>query len=269
MRKKYDLSAYSFIAPHFFGFLIFYIIPFIGTVYYSFRKGMFNPNFAGIENYIKLFNNTPFKIAVENNIIFMFVAIPSIVILSFFISYNLYELKIHRIFKLMFILPIFIPSGAVIGFYRLLFGDFLDSGAVMLAVVLIFVWKNMGYNIIIYFAAFASINKDILDYVKIDGANYMQTIKHVVYPMTMPATFFVIVVSIVNSFKVFKDIYLLQGNYPNEKIYMLQNFMNNKFTALQIEQISATANLFAIFVFLGIYVFYTFEKRYLRKVSDK
>ncbi|MCK8061216.1 sugar ABC transporter permease [Fusibacter sp. A1] len=266
-RLKSSLSAYTFMSVHLIGFAIFFVIPFFSMVLYSFRKGFFDSSFAGFTNYIKIFNNIPFQLALKNNAIFMLVAIPLIVMFSFVIGFLLYELKVPRWIKLAFILPIFIPSGAVIGFYRSFFTDMLESEQVMIALILIFIWKNLGYNLIIYLATFGSMHRDIMDYAKVDGANFMQTIYHVVWPMTIPSTFFVVIVSIVNSFKVFKDIYLLQGNYPNQAIYMVQNFMNNKFRDLQVEQLSAAAVVFTCFLFAGVLLFLTIERRYLRKVS--
>ena len=268
-RIKSSLSAYSFMSIHLTGFVLFFILPFFSMVMYSFRKGFFDSSFAGLANYIKIFKNIPFQLALKNNAIFMLIAIPLIVLVSFSIGFLLYELKVARWIKLCFILPIFIPSGAVIGFYRSLFAGVLESEQVMIALIAIFIWKNLGYNIIIYLATFGSMHRDIMDYAKVDGASFLQTIYHVVWPMTIPSTFFVVIVSIVNSFKVFKDIYLLQGNYPNQKIYMVQNFMNNKFRDLQVEQLSAAAVVFTCFLFAGVLVFLQIERRYLRKVSKE
>lgn len=266
-RLRETLSAYSFLSVHLLGFLVFFCVPLLGMISYSFRRGFFDRSFAGFDNYLLLFKNVPFQIALKNNLFFMGIAIPLIVVLSFTLGYVMVEFKIARWIKLLFILPIFIPSGAVIGFYRGFFNDFLESEWVMVALVAIFIWKNIGYNLIIYLAAFSSMHRDVLDSAHVDGANFFQTIYHIVWPMMIPTTFFVAIVSVVNSFKVFKDVYLLQGNYPNSRIYMLQNFMNNKFRELQIEQLSAAAVVFTVILFMGVLAFMMAEKSYMKKVS--
>jgi multiple sugar transport system permease protein len=159
-----------------------------------------------------------------------------------------------------------------VGFFRKLIGTgafgLLNSDYAMLGVILIFIWKNTGYNLIIYLAGLMQLDRSVIEASRIDGAGYLQRLRHIIIPMCTPATALVGIVTIVNSFKVFKDVYILQGSYPNPQIYMLQHFMNNKFKDLQYEKLTSAAYLFAAIIFLGAFLLYCMDRSYSKKVGE-
>lgn len=268
---KKDASK-RFLMPHFIGFLVLFIIPFGIGLYYSFQSSMFSGRFVGFANYIKVFNNIAFRLALKNNIVFMFVAIPLVVAVGFVLAYLIYETKASEFVKFAFIIPIAIPSATVIGFFRKLFStgtwDLLNSQWAMLAVLIIFFWKNIGYVLIILSAGLNSIPKVYIENAEIDGAGYIKKIWHVIMPMLTPSFIFAIIVSFINSYKVFKDIYLLQGRYPNQSIYMMQNYMNNKVSSFKFIDLIVSSYIFTGFIAALIVTFIVVDRIYMKKMGD-
>lgn len=268
--KKF--KAYLILLPSLFGFFLLYILPFFIGIKFSLQRSSFNQEFVGLANYIKLFENEAFVLALKNNLLFMAIAIPLVMVVSFGVSLLMYELKVSNWIKIAMIIPIAIPSAAVSGFFKTVFDadgfSIIESNYAMLAVIIIYIWRSAGFNIIIYMAALGQMNKSTIEAASIDGAGYMSRLYHIIIPMMIPSTFFVAIMSIMNSFKVFKDVYILQGAYPNPQIYMLQHYMNNIFSKLQNEKLTSAAYIFTIFIFLFALVFYRVERRYLDKVGD-
>lgn len=260
------------ILPSFIGFSILYLIPFIWGVKYSFSMSSFDATFVGLDNYISLLTNKAFLLALKNTAIFMFTAIPLIMVLSFALALAIFELKLPKVIYLFILLPMAIPSATVVGFFR----KFMDMGVfslmksdyAMLGVILIFIWKNTGYNLVIYLAGLLQMDQSSIEASKLDGANYLQRLWHIVLPLCTPSTVFVGIVTIINSFKVFKDVYILQGSYPNMHIYMLQHFMNNKFVDLSYEKLTSAAYLFAIMIFAFAFLMFWLDERYKRSVGE-
>lgn len=265
-------KGYLLILPSLIGFSILYLIPFISGIRYSFSRSGFDKTFIGFKNYNSIFASQSFRLALKNNLVFMIIGIPLVVVLSFTLALIIKEIKAPRLVKLAIMLPIAIPSATVSGFFRKVFGtgafNLIDSKYAMVVVILIYIWKNTGYNLIIYLAGFAQMNKEVIEASKIDGANYLQRLKHVIIPLCTHITVFVLIISIVNSFKVFKDVYILQGNYPNPQIYMLQHYMNNKFRDLQYEKLTSAAYIFSIVIFTFALIFFLIDKRYSKKVGE-
>lgn len=268
--KKY--KAYLILLPSLIGFFMLYILPFFIGIKFSLQRSSFNSEFVGLSNYIKIFDNEAFTLALKNNLIFMGIAIPLIMVVSFLIALLMYELKVNHWIKIAMILPIAIPSAAVSGFFKTVFDaqsfSLIESNYAMLAVIIIYIWRSAGFNIIIYMAALGQMNKSTIEAASIDGAGYMSRLYHMIIPMMIPSTFFVAIMSIMNSFKVFKDVYILQGAYPNPQIYMLQHYMNNIFSKLQNEKLTTAAYIFTIFIFMFALVFYKVERNYLNKVGE-
>ncbi|GHU08302.1 hypothetical protein FACS1894151_03980 [Spirochaetia bacterium] len=129
--------------------------------------------------------------------------------------------------------------------------------------ILIFLWKNCGYNMVLFLSGLGNIPKDYYEAAWLDNASAFQVFRHVTFPCLLPTTVLALIMSIINSFKIFREIYLITGNYPHESIYTLQHFMNNMFASLNYPRLtSAAAVLVAI-----IAVFTRFLLRLERKVS--
>lgn len=260
------------VMPSLVGFSLLYIIPFIWGIKYSMSRSGFDSTFVGMSNYAEVLSSSAFKLAVKNTGVFMGISIPIIMLLSFLLALIIYELKPPKFMYLFIVLPIAVPSASAVGFFRKLIGtgafSLMNSEYAMLGVILIFIWKNTGYNLIIYLAGLLQLDRAILEASEIDGADYLRKLWHIILPQCIPATAFVGIVTIINSFKVFKDVYVLQGSYPNPRIYMLQHYMNNKFKDLQYEKLTSAAYIFSIAIFCFALLFFYLDRRYARKVGE-
>lgn len=129
--------------------------------------------------------------------------------------------------------------------------DWLKSSAGLLVIILLFLWKNLGYNMILFLSAMGNIPKDIIEVAELDGANRWQIFLHVKLRYLSPTIMFVTILSMINSFKVFREIYLLTGEYPYGALYMLQHYMNNTFASADYQKLS-TAAIYMSFVMIVI-----------------
>jgi len=127
--------------------------------------------------------------------------------------------------------------------------NWLDSFLALPVMILIFLWKNCGYNMVLFLAGLGNIPKDYYEAAWMDNASSLQVFKHITVPCLLPTGILALIMSIINSFKIFREIYLITGNYPQEGIYTLQHFMNNMFISLNYPRLtSATAVLVVIIV---------------------
>ncbi|MGF7058760.1 carbohydrate ABC transporter permease [Brassicibacter mesophilus] len=283
--KKDKLLAALFIAPSIIGLLVFYILPFIWMILYSFFDQPVNGSFVGFNNYIGLINNGIYRKALLNSGIFTGVSVPLIIVLSLVLAILLNQ-KIHfkNTLRTSFIVPLVVPVASIILFFEYLFDyngfinkilslfnmtniDWVNSSWAMYLVIIIYIWKNLGYNIVLFLAGLQGIPKEYYEAADIDGAGVLAKFFNITIIYLMPTTFFVIIISIINSFKVFKEIYLLSGNYPHESIYMLQHYINNMFNKLDYHKLVTSAVLMAIFVYLIIFILFRLQKRVERYIE--
>ena len=114
---------------------------------------------------------------------------------------------------------------------------------------MIFLWKYSGLDIMLMMTALGSLDKSILDAAKIDGAGALRRIFKVMIPNILPVLFFTLILSVVNSLKIYRESYLLYGEYPDRSVYMLQNYLNNHFEKLNYQNISTAAIIFAVAIY--------------------
>jgi multiple sugar transport system permease protein len=184
--------------------------------------------------------------------------------------------KIRRVLLVFFLLPLVIPSGSVVFFWRNLVSlngmlnrlffaeypvDWLNSDYAMWFVIGIFIWKNVGFNMILFQAGLDFIPKDYYEYAAIEGAGRWRQFRIVTLTYLAPTFLLVFILSVVNSFKVFREIYLLTGTHPNMNIYLLQHFLNNQFANLNY-QLMASASFYIFgFILVLVFVLYWLQQR--------
>jgi len=129
----------------------------------------------------------------------------------------------------------------------------MDSGAAFWVLVLSYVWKNIGYTIVLWLAGILQISNSILEAAKVDGSSPMQTFFYIIIPNLKSTLYIITILSFLNSFKVFREAYLVAGAYPHESIYLLQHLFNNWFTNLEVDKMSASAVCIAVILFCIIF----------------
>lgn len=284
LKSKQSIVGFAFALPSLSGFALFFAIPFVMSLYYCFTEGVGGTKFVGLKNFIDLLHSNSFLLAAKNTFIFNIISVPLIMILALLFALLLNrKLKGLAIFRSAFILPMVIPVASVILVWNIIFNqygvlnnilsafsaadtDWIRSDYAMWILVLLYIWKNCGYNVILLLAGLNNIPKEYYEAAKIDGAKAFDCFIKITVPFLIPTGFFVFMVSIVNSFKVFREAYLLAGSYPTLKIYMLQHFMNNNFLNLSYQRLTTAAFIMAIVIAVLVFALYKIEGKFGRGV---
>ncbi len=263
-RGKDFLKSMCFLSPSLLGVGIFFILPFCVVVYYSLIDGVGSKNFVFLQNFIKLFDNSAFRLAAKNTLTFSAMAVPLAVVLSMVLALMLESrIPLKSQFRTFFLSPMMVPVASVVLIWQVLFNyngtvneflmlfgadkiDWLQSQFAPVVVLLLFLWKNLGYNMILFMAALNNIPKELLEVADVEGAGEMYKFFAIKLRYLSPTVLFVTILSLINSFKVFREVYLLAGAYPYETLYTLQHFMNNTFDSLDYQKLSAAAVVMAL-----------------------
>ncbi|MBB6215383.1 multiple sugar transport system permease protein [Anaerosolibacter carboniphilus] len=281
--KKYNnKAALLFLAPSLIGFLLFFFIPFIGGLYYSFVDSPIGGSFVGLANYIDLLRNPIFLKAGYNTLVFTVISVPLNILFSLGLALLLNR-KIYgrNIIRMGFIIPLVVPVASVVLVWQILFDmngslnafmswlglspiDWMKTDHAMIVVVIVYLWKNIGYNMVLFLAGLQNIPPEYYEAADIDGASNWHKFTNITLVYLTPTMFFVFVMSIINSFKVFREVYLISGAYPHDSIYMLQHYMNNKFASLDYQMLTSAAFIMAVF----IYILVLFLFKIQRKISS-
>lgn len=130
--------------------------------------------------------------------------------------------------------------------------DWIGSRAAFGVLVFAYLWKNFGYDMVLWLSGLGAINPALYEAAQIDGAGSIRRFTQITLPNLMPVFFTTTVLSLLNSFKVFREAYLIAGSYPEESIYMLQHLFNNWYGNLDVDKMCAGAVMMALFVFILI-----------------
>lgn len=261
-----------FLLPALLGTLIFIIIPVLCSFGLSFAKwDLLNPiTFVGLENYKNLFNDKVFYQTLANTIVFAIsTSVFGVIIPLILASVLNSKIRGSEFFKTAYFLPFITPMiviGIVWGWIfdpnigllnkllHLHINWLYDVKFAMPALIAVSVWKLIGYNMIIFLSTLSSISQSLFEAAKIDGANSLQTFRHVTVPMLSPTIFFVVIITTISSFQVFDLIYLMtQGGPFNSTNVLVYSIYQNAFEYFNVGKASAIAYvLFAIILVLTL-----------------
>lgn len=263
-----------FLLPGMVGLLLFYIVPFVGGIYYSVTDGSFYNRFVGFQNYISVWKNDMFRRGLKNTFELSLICAPAIWLLSFVIAAMLRVIgNKSTFFRNVLLLPYLMPSAAIILIWQIIFDysgvinrlvvalghskiNWLDGMAMRVPVILLYVWKNLGFSIVIFAAALQAVPEALYEYASLEGANAFQREFKITLPLILPTAFLVFVLAWINTFKIFKEVYIISGSYPSQDIYTLQHYMNNLFNKLGYQNVTAAAYIFAAIVFVFFALMY-------------
>lgn len=263
-KTKDFAQSLCFLSPSLLGVCVFFIVPFGVVMYYSLIDGVGSRNFVFLDNFVKLFHNSAFLLAAKNTLTFSAWAVPLAVALSMLLALMLEaRIPLKSQFRTFFLSPMMVPVASVVLIWQVLFNyngtineflllfgadkiDWLQSAHSQAVVIILFLWKNLGYFMILFMAGLANIPKELLEVADVEGAGEMYKFFAIKLRYLSPTVLFVTILSLINSFKVFREVYLLTGDYPYETLYMLQHFMNNTFKSLDYQKLSAAAVVMAL-----------------------
>ncbi len=283
--KKDFARSIGFLAPSVLGVMTFFIVPFGIVVYYSLINSTGDPSFVFLRNFQELMHNSSFLLAAKNTAIFSAMAVPSAVVLALILALAL-ECRIpgKSMFRTFFLSPMMVPVASVVLIWQVIFHekgtlnqilaifgvqaiDWLKSPYCMVVILVLFLWKNLGYNMILFMAALSNIPKELLEVADVEGASAAHKFFHIKLRYLSPTVLFVAILSMINCFKIFREVYLLAGNYPYEGLYTLQHFMNNTFANLNYQKLSAAAVLLALVLVVLIALLFKAENIFGKDVE--
>jgi len=260
--------GFLFLLPGLIGFCVFFIFPFGLSLIYAFYDRPVNGSFVGFSNFYSLLTNRAYIRGLLNTIRFIGISVPLNLIFSLAAALLVNKIiKGRDFFSLIFLIPLVIPSGSMVFFWKTFFSydgavngflnsvgiakiNWLDSDPALPVMILIFLWKNLGYNMILFLAGLSNIPKEYYEAAWMDNVSSFQSFRHITLPCLFPVLIVAFIMSIINSFKIFREIFLITGSYPQENIYTLQHFMNNMFASLNYPRLtSATALLVLALIF--------------------
>ena len=248
------------ILPSMIGTVIFYLFPYLRVVAYSIVDNPFRRQFVGLDNYIRVWKNPYFQLALKNSLLLLVFGVPLVVLLSVFVSLGLSACgrKTQKL-KIAFLLPMVVPTAGVVALWRTLFGGW-DS---VIPVYLLFLWKNIGICVLLETAALSVIDREVYEAAKMDGACGFRLYRKVVLPMIAPTLSFTMLLTTVNSFRIFKESYLYYGSsYPPDHSYTLQYYMNNHFLKLNYQNLASGGVVTSLFILLIVALFQRLQRRY-------
>lgn len=263
--KKRQMTGIFFVLPSLIGVCIFVLIPFLDVIRRSFLEAV-NSRWVGVQNYLTVFTNPAFLLAGKNTLRFVGICIPLLIVLSLSIAAFLNRQTAGGILKTCFLLPMAIPVASVVLLWRVLFHnsgllnhllhslgyagtDWMNTGFAFWILVISYLWRNLGYNIVLWMAGLSSIPVSLYEAARVDGAGSFQCFLKITMPGLMPTLFTISVLSLLNSFKVFREGYLVAGDYPHESMYLLQHLFNNWFRDLSLDKMAAGAVTCAAVIF--------------------
>ncbi len=271
--------GWCFILPGLIGVLIFYIIPFFLSLYYTFTKGISTVQFVGLDNFRELFKNPAFILATKNTLRFIVIGVPIVTMLSLFLSLMMAG-KLYRFPRWAMLSPMIVPVASALMGWEVIFGNngmvnkildffgrqtisFFGEDNAMKILILIFIIKNTGYMLIIFTGAISSLSKEYKEAFLLDSNSSFKYAFKIVIPLIAPIIFFVCILSIVNSFQMFREVYGLYGDTPPNTVYLLQNFMNNNFYKLNYQRLSTAAFILVMGISILIIAFLRFQEKHL------
>lgn len=288
-RNKLDhkLVSGAFLAPSVLGVLIFFVLPFLVVIYFSFVDNPVAKQFVGFENFVSVIGNKAFRTAVGNTLFFSIVAVPLAVVLGMALAFLLDAgIPLRSELRSCFLTPLMVPTASVVLIWQVLFDyngvvnlavqkfgggrvDWLKSSAGLFVVILLFLWKNLGYNMILFLSAMGNIPKDMIEVAELDGANRRQIFFHVKLRYLSPTILFVAILSMINSFKVFREVYLLTGEYPYGALYMLQHYMNNTFASGDYQKLSTAAIYMSLVMIVIMGILFLVEHHFGKDLEEE
>ncbi len=251
-----------YLLPLFIGLIIFYIMPYLYGWYMSFHNGAE----ITLSAWVNLFRNEVFLTAVANTLLFWVISIPLIIVLSVGISFLTYKNRFKNIILSCSAVPLCIPSiyiGGVVLYIYDLFSVNENSYFAFWVAVIVYIWKYCGFNMIILTSAFSSFPKSLEEAAYLDGCGKISFIGRILLPSVYPELSFVFLLSLLNSFSMYRELYAIYGMYPPKCIYLISHFITNNFTKLGYETVSAASCLLSVFLMIIVITVVHRERRFL------
>lgn len=280
MKRKWKqgMAAAGFLLPSLAGVTVFYLIPLADVVRRSFTTAV-TGRFVGFENYKTVFQNEAFLLAAKNTAKFAGCCLPLLIVSGLLIALLITGDVSRKGFQTCYLLPMAVPAATVVLVWQILFDragllngalsrivsaisgkktvisiDYMETDAAFWVLVASYIWKNLGYTVTLWAAGLLGIPAQLKEAAQVDGAGKRQIFFRIVLPQLKPTLYTITVLSFLNSFKAFREAYLVAGSYPHESIYLLQHLFNNWYVDLAVDKMAAAAVVTGSVLFAAILV---------------
>jgi len=287
-RKFKEWAMFTgYLLPSLAGVVIFFFLPLIMLLKTSVQRSSTNTEFVGMVNYSRTLSNEAFVKAAKNTMTFAAISVPLAVLLALLLALLLNSgLPGKSIFRSILLNPMMVPVASIVLIWQVFFSyngvlngwladwfgsdptDWLKSKDAQVVIMALFLWKNLGYNMVLFLAALNNIPGEILESATMDGAGAIKRFFAIKLHYLSPTIFFVAIMSLISSFKIFREVYLLTGDYPYDTLYMLQHFMNNAFTHLDYSKLSAGAISMCVVMIIVVGVLFFVEGKLDSNVEE-
>lgn len=265
-----------FLLPSLGGVLVFYLLPFVLSLYYGMIDNMGSRQFVGLQNVVETLKNPMFLQAAGNTAVYLGLSIPLILLLSLGLAFLLHRGNRTLLFALL--VPLVLPSGVTAFFWNAIFSagglvnkmlyllglplvNWKTSAVAIVIPVILFLWKNTGLITTIMLIGYSRIPREYYEIAAGEGATPWVCFYKVTLPYLAPTLFLSGLIAVIQSFKVFRELYILFGAYPNPHLYLLQHYMNNQFSSLNPQKLSAASHILFVPMAAVILLTYLMQKR--------
>ena len=300
LERKNTLVAYSFLAPNFIGFAVFTLVPVICAIALSLFEwnggDISKLKFVGLDNYATIFatkkvaekglayffNRVDLGIALKNTVYYTVVTVPLTIICALALALLLNKIRGAVFFRTVFFFPyvssmvaicvcwsfMLMKDGPVNQIIMALGINFnkgwtADSTMAIWSIILVSVWRNMGYYMVLYLAALQGIPRELMEAATVDGANKWQQFWHVTLPQLKPTTFFVSVMMVISCFKIYDVVAIMTDGGPGRATKMLVTYIYDEaFIKVRYGQASAISMVLLVIVLLVTIIQFGSEKKF-------
>jgi multiple sugar transport system permease protein len=287
IRRGDGKAALGFLTPGALGFLAFTLFPVVASLVMSFFDWpvLGEPSFAGFGNYVELFTtDDTFRTAILNTLLFVVLYVPINIVVSMSLAVWISpRIAGRRFYRVLFFIPavtpmvgnavvftlLMTPNGLIDSTFKTLFGtgapNFLGSSDwAMPAVVLLSVWQGFGYNLLVFSAALDAVPAHLVEAAEIDGAGSVRRFFSVVLPLLSPSIFFATVLTLISSFQVFTQSYVLTGGGPgNSTTTLVMYLYQSGFQFFRLGFASAIAWVLFVFIMIVTAVQFIGQKKWV------
>ena len=266
--KQKNMVRWLFLLPNLMGIGVFALFPMAEVLVGAFRSAI-GGSWVGVRNFRTVLSNRAFRLAAFNTGRFMLVCIPLLLCLSLLLALGLKRVWGGRQLRSACLLPMAVPAASVVLAWKLLFHEngllngvleglgagsvnWMGTSASFWVLVISYLWKNLSYTVVLWTAALGTVSPSVYEAAQMDGADSFRSFWYITLPNLKVSAYSIAVLSLLNSFKVFREAWLVAGDYPQEQMYLVQHLYNNWFRELDYDKIAAASVLVSCVVLVLI-----------------
>jgi multiple sugar transport system permease protein len=291
-KTRKTITAFLFILPGLLLFLVFSIYPILKVFQISFLKWSINPlipsKFIGLENYLRAFQDPIVGTSLRNTVLYVLITVPGQLILGLLLALLVNQIPVGKpFFRTFFYLPVVTSWVIVSLLFRYIFQSptgilnnllvnvlhiikepipwLINAPTAMIPILALGIWKGIGWSMVVFLAALATIPKELYEVAAIDGADSRNQLLYITLPLIRPTLVFSSVVLMIGGFNVFISVFLITGGGPLQRTEVLLSYMYHQaFTFLDFGYGSALSFILAIIIIVASFL----QIRFFRKPQE-